>query len=70
MFGEGDRSGKCYSGWFFLNLIINVDINGIFDIVGFWGLEIYGYSKVCVGWDVSFKNSVYEISVVNGFVMW
>lgn len=33
-------------------------------------LEIYGYSKVCVGWDVSFKNSVYEINVVNGFVMW
>lgn len=29
MFGEGDRSGKCYSGRLLLNLTINVDINGI-----------------------------------------
>lgn len=33
MFGEGDRSGKCYSGRLLLNLTINVDINGILDTV-------------------------------------
>lgn len=33
MFGEGDRSGKCYSGRLLLNLTINVDINGILNTV-------------------------------------
>lgn len=33
VFGEGDRSGKCYSGRLLLNLTINVDINGILNTV-------------------------------------